>query len=205
MIIRSDCEEPGDLWLSAQGLFRSASDETEASCGTSFPFAAHLRGGGSMVFTLGRCNSEDGLLTHPTSILLKIRKSALSTLVPPPRLELSEWIEQSIRLPEGTSALPGPVRLWPWQREIADAIGDPAVERGDLAEGRDGRLHGAAHHCHRQLLVLSREDYWQTWLELARHAEQLTLMHAVDRLHDTQSPLPMGKSDRHRIPEALLQ
>ena len=29
---------------------------------------------------------------------------------------------KNIRLPEGISALPGPVRLWPYQREIADAI-----------------------------------------------------------------------------------
>jgi hypothetical protein len=47
----------------------------------------------------------------------------------PPRLHLSEWIEREIVLPEGTSALPGRVRLWPNQREIADAISDPEIER----------------------------------------------------------------------------
>ena len=54
--------------------------------------------------------------------LAKIRANALRSLVPPPRLKLSEWIEANIRLPEGVSALPGAVRLWPYQREIADAI-----------------------------------------------------------------------------------
>lgn len=50
-------------------------------------------------------------------------------LVPPPRLVLSDWIERHVLLPDGVSAQPGPVRLWPFQREIADAIGDPLVER----------------------------------------------------------------------------
>ncbi len=34
-----------------------------------------------------------------------------------------------MRLPEGVSALPGRVKLWPYQREIADAISDPTIER----------------------------------------------------------------------------
>jgi len=58
-----------------------------------------------------------------------IRRRALAALVPPPRLPLSDWIEANIRLPEGVSALPGPVRLWPYQRGIADAISDPQIER----------------------------------------------------------------------------
>jgi hypothetical protein len=37
---------------------------------------------------------------------------------------LSEWIEHKLRLPEGVSAQPGPVRLWAYQREIANAISD---------------------------------------------------------------------------------
>ena len=46
-------------------------------------------------------------------------------------LGLSAWIERNIRLPD-TVAEPGPVHLWPWQREIADAIADPAIERVSL-------------------------------------------------------------------------
>jgi hypothetical protein len=41
------------------------------------------------------------------------RARALAALIPPPRLRLSDWIETNIRLPEGVSALPGAVRLWP--------------------------------------------------------------------------------------------
>ncbi len=58
-----------------------------------------------------------------------IRTQALRALLPPPRLQLSRWIEASIVLPDGVSAQPGPVRLWQFQRDIADAIGDPDIER----------------------------------------------------------------------------
>lgn len=64
----------------------------------------------------------------------QIRRNALRALVPPPRLRLSEWIEGHVCLPEGVSAQPGPVKLWPFQREIADAIGDPDLERVTLVK-----------------------------------------------------------------------
>jgi phage terminase large subunit GpA-like protein len=41
---------------------------------------------------------------------------------------LSAWIEQTIILPD-VVADPGPIRLAPPMRAIADAIGDPAIER----------------------------------------------------------------------------
>ncbi|OJH43015.1 phage terminase large subunit family protein [Paracoccus sp. SM22M-07] len=63
-----------------------------------------------------------------------IRAEALLALMPPPRLRLSEWIEREVYLPEGVSAQPGAVRLWPFQREIADAIGDPLIERVTLVK-----------------------------------------------------------------------
>ena len=63
-----------------------------------------------------------------------IRASAVRSLIPPPRLVLSEWIERSVVLPDGVSAQPGPVRLWAFQREIADAIGDPFIERVTLVK-----------------------------------------------------------------------
>ncbi|MCQ4191019.1 phage terminase large subunit family protein [Methylocystis suflitae] len=66
--------------------------------------------------------------------LATVRKSALRNLIPPARLRLSQWIEENITLPEGTSALPGKVRLWPYQREIADAIADPSIERVTLVK-----------------------------------------------------------------------
>jgi phage terminase large subunit GpA-like protein len=61
--------------------------------------------------------------------LTEIRRAALRSLVPPPRLALSDWIERNIVLPADTSALPGPVRLYAYQKQIADCISDPAIER----------------------------------------------------------------------------
>jgi hypothetical protein len=37
------------------------------------------------------------------TILATIRSNALHSLIPPPRLQLSEWIEQNIKLPEGVA------------------------------------------------------------------------------------------------------
>lgn len=62
------------------------------------------------------------------------RRAAFAALTPPPRLRLSEWIEKEMRLPEGVSATPGRVRLWPFQRAIADAISDAAIERVTLVK-----------------------------------------------------------------------
>jgi hypothetical protein len=38
-------------------------------------------------------------------------------------------MEENIRLPAGDTAIPGPIRMWGYQRGIADAIGDPLIER----------------------------------------------------------------------------
>ena len=64
----------------------------------------------------------------------RVAAEALRALIPPPRLQLSEWIESHVTLPEGVSAQPGPVKLWPFQREIADAVGDPDLERVPLVK-----------------------------------------------------------------------
>lgn len=64
----------------------------------------------------------------------QVRTNALRALTPPPRLRLSDWIESEVCLPDGVSAQPGAVRLWPFQREIADAIGDPLIERVTLVK-----------------------------------------------------------------------
>ncbi|OHV26597.1 phage terminase large subunit family protein [Rhizobium sp. RMa-01] len=66
--------------------------------------------------------------------LASIRRNALAALRPPPRQALSSWIERHLSLPDGVSSLPGAVRLWPFQREIADAIGDPFIERVTLVK-----------------------------------------------------------------------
>lgn len=66
--------------------------------------------------------------------LSAIRSNALRALLPPARLPLSTWIETHMRLPDGVSALPGRIKLWPYQHEIADTITDPAIERVTLVK-----------------------------------------------------------------------
>jgi len=66
--------------------------------------------------------------------LADVRRQALVALPLPPKLRLSAWLETCVRLPEGVSALPGPLRLWPYQREIGDAITDPTIERVTLVK-----------------------------------------------------------------------
>ena len=61
--------------------------------------------------------------------LQALRRDAFAALRPPPRLTLSEWTEENLRLPAGVSATPGPVRLWEFQRGLADAISDPEIPR----------------------------------------------------------------------------
>src|SRR5262245_2297873 len=75
------------------------------------------------------------LSKHPKfAPLSEVARGALAALRPSPQLRLSEWIESHLSLPQGTSALPGAVRLWPYQREIADAIGDDRIERVTLVK-----------------------------------------------------------------------
>ena len=64
----------------------------------------------------------------------RTRERALAALRPPPRLPLSDWIESNLRLPEDVSALPGEVRLWEFQRGIADAVSNPEIERVTLVK-----------------------------------------------------------------------
>lgn len=73
-------------------------------------------------------------MIHFDDSVWSVRTRSLRALRPPPRLALSRWIESNIRLPEDVSALPGEVRLWPFQRDIADAISDPAIERVSLVK-----------------------------------------------------------------------
>jgi phage terminase large subunit GpA-like protein len=65
----------------------------------------------------------------------EVRAAALRSLIPAPRLRLSEWLESSLVLPASVSALPGRLRLYPYQREICDVISDPSIERVTLVKG----------------------------------------------------------------------
>jgi phage terminase large subunit GpA-like protein len=59
----------------------------------------------------------------------RLVRATLAQLRVPPEIPLAEWIESNVRLPEGLSAMPGRMKLWPYQAAIANAIGDPHVER----------------------------------------------------------------------------
>lgn len=58
-----------------------------------------------------------------------VRNRALQTLRPPPEMATADWIEANIHLPQTASALPGRMKLWPYQRGICDAVDDPEIER----------------------------------------------------------------------------
>jgi phage terminase large subunit GpA-like protein len=60
--------------------------------------------------------------------IAQLTTEMMELLRPPPKLTLSEWTEKNFVLPAGT-AKPGRFRLWPFQREIIDAMGDPLIER----------------------------------------------------------------------------
>src|ERR1700720_2686011 len=59
----------------------------------------------------------------------RLTKEMLALLRPPPKVTLSVWAEQNFVLAEGSSARPGRFRLWQYQREILDTIGDLEHER----------------------------------------------------------------------------
>jgi phage terminase large subunit GpA-like protein len=65
-------------------------------------------------------------------ILDEMRCRALAALTLPQQMPLSQWIEAAIVLPSGLAAVPGAMRLYPYQRQIADCIGDPDIERVTL-------------------------------------------------------------------------
>ena len=57
-----------------------------------------------------------------------------AALRPPPLEPLSTWLEANLRLPQGLAAEGGPIRLWPTQKGIADALADPDIERVTLVK-----------------------------------------------------------------------
>jgi phage terminase large subunit GpA-like protein len=63
------------------------------------------------------------------SVRTDIALEVLAALKPAPKVTLSEWAEANFVLASGSSARPGRFRLWPFQREILDVIGDAVTER----------------------------------------------------------------------------
>ena len=65
------------------------------------------------------------LTTSPTRTLLS---EFARLLKPPPKLTLSEWVEQNVVLWDGPNA-GEKFRPWAYQREMLDAMADPSIER----------------------------------------------------------------------------
>lgn len=66
--------------------------------------------------------------------IARVISRALKSLAPPPRIPLSDWLESNLWLPSDVSAVPGPIRLSTPQRLIAEAIGDPEIERVSIVK-----------------------------------------------------------------------
>lgn len=64
------------------------------------------------------------MTAHPLAL---VRRNALATLRPPPRISIADWIEANVYLPPTASALPGRIRLWEYQRGILEALEDPDI------------------------------------------------------------------------------
>src|SRR3954465_14809593 len=60
-----------------------------------------------------------------TKPLAAARRTALGLMRPAERMPLSEGIEANVWLPPELAAAGGPIRLWKYQRELADALTDP--------------------------------------------------------------------------------
>ena len=57
-----------------------------------------------------------------------LARSWLGALVPPPKVAPSSFAEREIILPGSANAIPGPLRLAPYQRELVDVIADDDTE-----------------------------------------------------------------------------
>lgn len=109
----------------------------------------------------------------PNETLTAIRAETLAALRPPAKLDLSDWIERTIRLPSDVSAQSGPMALTPVQRGIAEAMGDPKIERVSVVKpvrlGYTSLLSAVvAYHCQNDpspiLGVLPTESDARGWI-----------------------------------------
>lgn len=71
-------------------------------------------------------------MKHET--LASLRSRALDVMRPPPSIATADWIEQNVFLPAESSATPGRMKLWAYQRGICDALDDPEIERVTVAK-----------------------------------------------------------------------
>ncbi|QCK87250.1 hypothetical protein E8L99_16540 [Phreatobacter aquaticus] len=54
-----------------------------------------------------------------------ILKAMLAALVPPKRITPGEWVEKNLELPASAVAIPGPIKLFPYQKAILDEVYNP--------------------------------------------------------------------------------
>lgn len=59
----------------------------------------------------------------------ELRRNALASFRPPPKLSLSEWADRYFYLSAESAAEPGRWKTLPYQRGMMDAVTDPTVER----------------------------------------------------------------------------
>jgi phage terminase large subunit GpA-like protein len=64
-----------------------------------------------------------------TDVLADMRRATFERLGPPAKISLPDWVESSVVLPSDVSATPGRMRLFPYQKGIAEALGDPTITR----------------------------------------------------------------------------
>lgn len=57
-----------------------------------------------------------------------LARSWVGAFAPPPKIAPSSFAESEILLPGSANAIPGPLRLAPYQRELVDAIADDEIE-----------------------------------------------------------------------------
>ena len=93
---------------------------------------------------------------------------------------LSRWLEEVVRLPSGIAAEPGPIKLHPYQRAIADAIGDPKVER-DSCGSRAFHEHKnfAVSYvilCEKLRISLRIDSYGGVWVTRLNRSNGLTFV-----------------------------
>ena len=60
-------------------------------------------------------------------LLEETKRNALRQWIPPARLRLDRWIEETVVLPASVSALPGRVKLYPYQKGDCGSDFRPAL------------------------------------------------------------------------------
>lgn len=59
----------------------------------------------------------------------KVTDSFFKALRPPPKMAMSAFAEKHLRLDETITATPGKLRLYPYQKQMLDAIQEPGIEK----------------------------------------------------------------------------